>query len=527
MIGKVCRRGHDAARLLHYLFTEGPAGQRGLDSEHTDAHLLAGWDDPALLQPSRTADGRPDVHRLAALLNAPLRAAGTTRPPRAPRAVPGARPTKGPVYHLAISAAPTDRLLTDTEWADIAAEYLHRLDLAPRGDTEAVRWVAVRHAPDHIHVVATLARQDGRRVWPRNDFYRAREASLAIEARYQLTPTSPAERTSTPETSRAEHRRHQAAERARASHSLPPAAGPPRDVLRARVRAALAGSQDWQQFTARLRADGVLVRERLSTLTPGEITGYAVALPTPTAGPGDAGPTVWFGGGKLAPDLTLPQLRARWPQPPSGSGPESNMPALGSQPVWPAAQQAVHNAHEQLHSAGDGETEAASAEAVAIAAAEMLSTISRLAEGHGRGPLHTAAEHYHRAARQPHRRLPPATPCSRILRTTAGALLWTPLVTQEDTRQLLALLTQLVALSHTLARLRGAQNRQAQAAAARQAAEHISAELLRRAGPPTAPAANGSRWSTEKVSRSSSTQATITRRSTDASIGAPTEPRTR
>lgn len=39
MIEKVCRRGKDVRRLLYYLFTEGLAGERGLDSDHTDAHL--------------------------------------------------------------------------------------------------------------------------------------------------------------------------------------------------------------------------------------------------------------------------------------------------------------------------------------------------------------------------------------------------------------------------------------------------------------------------------------------------------
>jgi hypothetical protein len=77
------------------------------------------------------------------------------------------------VYHLAISAAEDDRRLSDAEWADVVGEYVHRIGLAPRGDEEAVRWVAVRHADNHVHVVATLARQDGKRVWPRNDFYRA------------------------------------------------------------------------------------------------------------------------------------------------------------------------------------------------------------------------------------------------------------------------------------------------------------------------------------------------------------------
>lgn len=41
MIGKVCRRGSDVRRLLYYLFTEGLAGEKGLESEHRDAHLIA------------------------------------------------------------------------------------------------------------------------------------------------------------------------------------------------------------------------------------------------------------------------------------------------------------------------------------------------------------------------------------------------------------------------------------------------------------------------------------------------------
>src|SRR5450756_1371564 len=58
-----------------------------------------------------------------------------------------------------------------------------------RSDDLGVRWVAVRRADDHVHVVATLARQDGRRVFPRNDCYRAGEASRAVEATYGLTVT--------------------------------------------------------------------------------------------------------------------------------------------------------------------------------------------------------------------------------------------------------------------------------------------------------------------------------------------------
>jgi hypothetical protein len=52
-------------------------------------------------------------------------------------------------------------MLSDVEWAQVAGQIMDRTGLAPTGDELGVRWVAVRHAADHIHLVATLARQDG------------------------------------------------------------------------------------------------------------------------------------------------------------------------------------------------------------------------------------------------------------------------------------------------------------------------------------------------------------------------------
>lgn len=93
-----------------------------------------------------------------------------------------------PVYHLSIAAAKdpqsgalVDRHLTDEQWADIAREYMDRIGLAKRGDDTSVRWAAVRHADDHVHVVTTLARQDGRSPRLSNDRYRSREASRFVE----------------------------------------------------------------------------------------------------------------------------------------------------------------------------------------------------------------------------------------------------------------------------------------------------------------------------------------------------------
>ena len=63
-----------------------------------------------------------------------------------------------------------------------------------RSGTPTTTFMSSRHWPG----------QDGKRVWPRDDFYRAREASLAVEARYRLTPTAPADRTGDRQTGRAE-----------------------------------------------------------------------------------------------------------------------------------------------------------------------------------------------------------------------------------------------------------------------------------------------------------------------------------
>src|SRR6266487_4068785 len=152
VIGKVLR-GTNARRLLYYLYGPGKA------NEHTDPHLVAGFADPGELEPERRPDGSADLRRLAGLLAQPLAAL----------AGPG---YDKPVWHCAVRAAPDDRVLSDAEWEQVAASIMDRTGPAPAGDDLGVRWVAVRHAADHIHIVATLARQDGTRpkIW--NDFYR-------------------------------------------------------------------------------------------------------------------------------------------------------------------------------------------------------------------------------------------------------------------------------------------------------------------------------------------------------------------
>jgi hypothetical protein len=114
-----------------------------------------------------------------------------------------------------------------------------------------------------------------------------------------LRSTAPADRTAARRPTRAET--EQAARRGWAE--------PARVTLRREVCAAAAGAGTEEEFFTRLRAAGVLVRERHSTIRPDQVTGYAVGLPGHTTREGGV---VWYGGGKLAADLTLPKLRARW-----------------------------------------------------------------------------------------------------------------------------------------------------------------------------------------------------------------------
>ena len=313
VIGKVIR-GSNVRRLLYYLYGPGKA------NEHTDPHLVAGFGDPAELEPERLRGSYRDFRRLAGLLNQPLAALNGDNYPK-------------PVWHCSVRAAPEDRLLSDAEWARVAAHIMDRTGLAPGGDDLGVRWVAVRHAPDHIHLVATLARQDRHRPSLWNTYRKLRDACRDTEEWFGLRSTPPADRTAARRATRAET--EQAARRGQAE--------PPRVTLRREVCAAAAGARTEDDFFARLAQAGVLVRRRYSTQNPAQVTGYAVGLPGHTARDGQV---VWFGGGKLAADLTLPKLRARWAGP-RGGDPLAGAAGLAAPAVRAVLRSAVATAAEQ------------------------------------------------------------------------------------------------------------------------------------------------------------------------------------
>lgn len=445
MIGKVTR-GESVARLLSYLY--GP----GRRNEHVNPHLVAGFRLPLALEPGLDVRGDRDFRHLVGVLTSPLDTLRHT-------------PLASPIWQCSVRAAPADRRLSDDEWAGIAEEVMHQTGFAPRGDDEACRWIAVRHADDHIHLVAVLAREDGRNPNVHRDYFKVADACHIVEKRYGLTPTAPADRTAAPRPTRAEtelaHRKNWAE--------------PPRIALRRLVATAAAGAENEGDFFTALEHGGVLVKMRHSARSPEEITGYAVALPHHN---NKENQPVWFSGKKLAPNLTLPKLRERWSAPHEGNrfdrrsfgGVELTHEERSA--AYQQAARATATATWQMRHIQDPAVRAD----VAAATSNVLHVTAALT---GNQELARAADFYDRAAREPYGRQPPLTPYGTNLRSAARALALSGIRAQRGNRSSLAgvlahLVVQLVALIEAIAEYRQLQQRAAQAAAARKAAAQLS-----------------------------------------------------
>ena len=435
MIGKICPRGQDVAGLIRYLY--GP----GRREEHTDPHIIVGYRPPVDLEPPLRADGSRDFRHLAGLLRLPHDALGTWG-------------YATPVWHCPMRASPGDRLLSDAEWAGIARDVMHRTGLCPRGqDDDAVRWIAIRHGPDHIHLVAMLARQDRTRPRIVNERYRVRDACIAAERQYGLRSTAPADRTAARSPSRAETGK--AARHGRSE--------PPRTTLRRHVSTAAASAASAEEFFARLDQAGVLVRLRYSTRNPDQVTGYAVALPGDTTRNGEL---VWYGGGKLAADLSWPGLAQRWIRP---ARPDSPLTPGEADALWEYAARTAADATARIRYYTATGNPAAAADAAGAAS----DTLHTAAAALGSRTLRRAADDYDRAARQPWGRIPAPTPAGNQLRHAARLISAYAYLTGDRALTPIMLLVRLAALAEAVVELRESQQRAAQAAAALRAARHL------------------------------------------------------
>jgi len=245
------------------------------------------------------------------------------------------------------------------------------------------------------------------------------------------------------------------------------------------------------EFFDRLRAAGLMVTLRESQQHPGQVTGYAVAL---AAGPGTAlGQPIFFSGGRLAPELSLPKLRQRW-----GTLPPP-LPRRYRTRVGRAQRvQAMRDARTAAEAAAQemrrtARTDPGAAQATAQAAADTLHAVAFAVEGRHGGPLTAAAAVFDRAARAQHRQVALATTRSYQMRAMARLVALMGRVSgTEDTLAALHLILNLAALADTLAHLRDTQHRWYQAQAAREAAKALRATTVTTAEamatPPVTPA---------------------------------------
>ncbi|MGW1194475.1 relaxase/mobilization nuclease domain-containing protein [Streptomyces sp. NPDC002536] len=453
MIPRVHKRGTRTLGLICYLY--GP----GTHEEHVDPHLVAAWD-PLAPDPGR--DPQATYADLQRLLDQPVDALAKSR-----------RPAKH-VWHLSVRAAPEDPVLSDEQWGAIARRMVAATGIAPDGGDAACRWAAVRHADDHIHIIATLVREDGRRPRLNNDAGRAQAEARLIEAEYGLKRLNVGDGTAAQRPTSAE--RHKAERQQRECT--------PREELRETVRRAVAGAGSEEEFFDRLAAAGLLVRRRIAP--SGDLLGYTVALPDDRNKDGEP---VFYSGSKLAPDLSLPRIRERWSadvDADQGQGheapPHRDRRAVGNDPAS-ARRRAATAAWQAVLIIDHGDDAAVAAQIAA--AGEVLDALAKTSAAHTRKQLREAAFAFERASRS-HVRAERGH--DRALRQAARDLVYSgpALGRGEDGATTAMLIDMAFFLVIAAAHWHGKKEHAQQAAAARQAAEHLRAAYRAVAGTPMA-----------------------------------------
>ncbi|MFE9407374.1 relaxase/mobilization nuclease domain-containing protein [Streptomyces sp. NPDC006704] len=439
MIPRIQKRGKRTIGLLYYLY--GP----GKYEEHTDPHLVASWDNNA---PDPGRDETATLKQLQRLLDQPV------------ENIDAAERPKKHVWHLSVRNAAEDRILTDEEWGDIARRMVAAAGIDDPEDEAGCRWAAVRHADDHIHIVATLVREDGYKPDLDFDAIRVQAEARFLEAELGLRRLNKGDGTAAKRPTSAE--RHKAERQGRERT--------PREELRETVRRAVAGAESETEFFDRLAAAGVLIQKRVAP--SGDLLGFKVALPDDR---NKAGEPVFYPGSRLAPDLSLPRIRERWSgtqarharEEPSDqkAEPPTSAPAAARRRAATAAWQAVI-----IIDHGDD----AQVAAQIAAAGEVLDALAKTAAAHTRKELGDAAFVFERASRS---HVTAERGHDRALRQAARDLVYSgpALGRGEDGATTAMLIDMAFFLVTAAAHWHAKKDHAQQAAAARQAAEHLRA----------------------------------------------------
>jgi hypothetical protein len=430
MIAAIKPPGANTRGLLAYLY--GP----GRSDEHLDPHLVAGFAMLGMPDPGR--DERATLTALARHLDAPV----------ALRNSEFGTPITDHVWHCPVRTAPEDRFLSDTEWAEIAQRIVTAAGITPEGDDLACRWVAVRHADDHIHILATTVREDGRRPKLHDSGIRVGNECRSIEKDYGLRRLNKGDRTATRAPSQAEM--HKATRLGWEQTS--------RAWLQDRIRAAIPHAATAEELLAYLEADDVMVKPRRGP--SGDLLGYSAGRP------GDLnqnGEQIYHPGGRIAPDLTLPKLRARF----ENGTPEEHPTARRNRPdtPWQHATEALDTFTAATADAIHGDVQAQIG-----ALGELIEATAQKAPAQLRADLRAASRTFARAQRS---QTWAEEYAAGALRAAARDIIRT--ATGSDGSSLAALTAALVWACVLAARWHEAKGHAQQAAAARQTVLHLRA----------------------------------------------------
>ncbi|MFG3041724.1 relaxase/mobilization nuclease domain-containing protein [Streptomyces sp. NPDC048330] len=448
MIPRIQKRGQRTLGLLYYLY--GP----GKYEEHTDPHLVASWDNNA---PDPGRDETVTLKQLQQLLDQPLENIDASERPRKH------------VWHLSVRNAAEDRILTDEEWGDIARRMVAAAGIDDPEQDAGCRWAAVRHADDHIHIVATLVREDGYKPDLDHDAARVQAQARTLEAELGLRRLNKGDGTAAQRPTSAE--RHKAARQGRERTA--------REELRETVRRAVAGATSEEEFFDRLAAAGLLIRKRVAP--SGDLLGYKVALPDDRNKDDEP---VFYPGARLAPDLSLPRIRERWTADAArDQDPAATQPVSRPAPGGPAAarRRAASAAWTAVLVVEHGDDTVAAA--YIAAAGEVLDALAQTSAAHTRRELREAAFAFERASRS-HIRAERGH--DRALRQAARDLVHggPALGRGEDGASTAMAIDMLFFLITAAVHWHAKKGHAQQAAAARQAAEHLRAAYQTAAAQP-------------------------------------------
>ncbi|MFF8016146.1 relaxase/mobilization nuclease domain-containing protein [Streptomyces sp. NPDC007929] len=426
MIAAIKPAGTNTRGLLAYLYG------RGSHDEHFDPHIVAGFAMLGMPDPGR--DENATLTELGRYLDEPVSLRNSEF----------GKPVTDHVWHCPVRAAPEDRYLSDAEWGEIAQRIVQAAGIAPAGDDLACRWIAVRHADDHIHILATTVREDGRRPKLHDSGLRVGDACREIEKDYGLRRLEKGDRTGARRPTQAEMHK---AERLGWDQPSP-------EWLQDRIRAAIPHVTGAEEFIAYLEASGVEVQVRRGP--SGDLLGYAAGRPGDI---NEAGEQIYYPGSKISPDLSLPKIKARL----ESSQPEEHPTARRNHPStpWHQATDALDTLHTDL-------TDDTHAQAHITALGELLEATAQKAPADLRAELQAASKVFSRAQRSQVRAEDRA---AHALRSAARDIVHT--ATGPDGSVLAALVAALVWAAIVAGRWHEAKNHAHQADAARQAVQHL------------------------------------------------------